>query len=131
MLIELTLILVYTCVLVIKTCDMSSLNHGNRNEHYEAFASAMCATYGFGSSATGLYLFFLFFGISMLSLQLLIAVLNLWLSGYVPRIFLLARAHGMSPWHIFRTISDRRIREVRRQVARKFRLDVKRLTPRN
>eukprot|EP00966_Prymnesium_polylepis_P325943 7381875-Prymnesium_polylepis.1 len=47
----LALILLYTCVLVIKTCEQSP----------EA-----CSSYGFGHSAKGFFLFFIFFAISML-----------------------------------------------------------------
>lgn len=54
-LIELGLIFVYTCVLLIKACELSS---------------QVCSTFGFGSSANGVFLFFILFGLSMLGLQL-------------------------------------------------------------
>jgi hypothetical protein len=63
MLIELALIAVYICVLLIKACDLSS---------------EVCATFGFGDEADGIYVFFIFFGIGMLLLQLLLAAANLW-----------------------------------------------------
>jgi len=52
---HLSLILLYMCVLVIKTCELSP----------EA-----CGSYGFGSSAKGFFLFFIFFAFSMLVFQL-------------------------------------------------------------
>ena len=55
--IGLCLILVYSCVLLIKSCDISP---------------DVCATYGFGTTSEGVYLFFIFFGIVLvLSLMLL------------------------------------------------------------
>jgi len=54
---HLALILVYTCVLVIKTCELSP---------------DACRSYGFGASAKGFFLFFIFFGFSMLLFQLII-----------------------------------------------------------
>jgi len=55
--IELSLILTYTCVLLIKTCD---------------FSADLCATYGFGSTSNGVYLFFIFGGISSLLVLVII-----------------------------------------------------------
>eukprot|EP00966_Prymnesium_polylepis_P211862 4907058-Prymnesium_polylepis.1 len=52
---HLALILLYTCVLVIKTCEQSP---------------DACKSYGFGDSAKGFFLFFIFFGVSMLGFQL-------------------------------------------------------------
>jgi len=52
---HLALILMYTCVLVIKTCEQSP---------------DACKSYGFGDSAKGFFLFFIFFGVSMLGFQL-------------------------------------------------------------
>jgi len=52
---HLALILVYTCVLVIKTCELSP---------------DACQSYGFGTSGKGFFLFFVFFGFSMLVFQL-------------------------------------------------------------
>jgi len=56
---HLALILMYTCVLAIKTCHLSP---------------AVCSSYGFGDSAKGLFLFFLFFALSMLLLQLVVEI---------------------------------------------------------
>jgi hypothetical protein len=52
---EMFLILIYACVLVIKTCSLSA---------------DICSHYGFGSSASGIFIFFLFFGLSTLLFQL-------------------------------------------------------------
>ena len=60
--IQLGLILVYMCVLLIKVCEDST---------------EICSTFGFGESATGLYLFFIFFGLSMVLLQFIVAVVQL------------------------------------------------------
>jgi hypothetical protein len=49
--IELALIFVYLCVLLIKSCDLSSVSEAYRN--IEGFAEAICVTYGFGSTADG------------------------------------------------------------------------------
>ena len=52
MMAELALILIYTCVLLIKSCDMSSVGTAYRDEA-ERVAQAVCTTYGFGDDATG------------------------------------------------------------------------------
>jgi len=56
---EVALILVYLCALVIKACDLSA---------------DVCSTYGFGDDSKGVFLFFLFFGLSVLLLQLILEV---------------------------------------------------------
>ena len=48
-------ILVYACVLTIKTCELSA---------------DACGSYGFGASAKGIFLFFIFFGLSTLVFHL-------------------------------------------------------------
>jgi hypothetical protein len=52
MLAELALILIYTCALLIKSCDMSSVGTAHRDEAKQV-AAAICTTYGFGDDATG------------------------------------------------------------------------------
>jgi len=59
---DLALILVYTCILVIKTCDA---------------ASETCEAYGFGGNANGVFLFFLFFGLTMILAHLSFEVIAL------------------------------------------------------
>ena len=145
----LALILIYTCVLLIKSCDMSA---------------ALCSTFGFGSSAEGLYLFFLFFGLAMILLQLIIGCMKLYFTGHVrrwhsnqrcqhgstshfplfdftrelalpaaqlPKIVLVARAHGMSPMQILQKVAARRAEDAKRKMIQKLRLDIPRLTPSN
>ena len=48
-------------MLIIKTCDLSPI---------------VCRTFGFGDSATGVYLFFVFFGLSMLIVQIIIKIVT-------------------------------------------------------
>jgi hypothetical protein len=79
---HLTLILIYICTLLIKTCDVSE---------------ATCRTFGFGDTAEGVYLFCVFFGLAMVLLHLLVALVNLWITGLVPTILLVAQAHSMTP----------------------------------
>ena len=74
-LVELALVLVYTCVLLIKSCQSSP---------------ATCSDYGFGD-ANGLYLFFIFFGLSLLLSLLIIALTKLYAShqsNWTDRVFL-------------------------------------------
>ena len=122
-LVELALILIYTCALLIKACDTSA---------------AICRTFGFGDTgrgddcpqaachlqctspaavvaspelafythlrahevpfdSAGVYLFFIFMGLGMLVLQLLIGITNMFITGHVPTLLLVAQAHSMSP----------------------------------
>jgi hypothetical protein len=134
----LALVLVYTCVLLIKSCDMSSVSTAFQFQA-RAVASAVCSTYGFGDTSeggtqtvlnrsplalesynldtdftsqrparTGIYLFFLFFGLSTLILQLLIGATRFVTEGYAPRIILVARAHSISPQVIIQRVIARR-----------------------
>jgi hypothetical protein len=149
-LIELALILVYTCVLLIKTCTLSE---------------DICAKYGFGRKPSGVYLFFVVFGLSMVLLLLIIAAVKVCVTGRLPKLLLVARAHGVSPWTIVQKVlarrqeksspvatwptlrhqtslaalltrpsiiqtALRRLGSLQRRVARMLRLDVNRLTPR-
>ena len=49
--IELALVLIYVCVLLIKSCDMSSVR--TTGPEVDRLAKAMCSSYGFGDTATG------------------------------------------------------------------------------
>ena len=49
--IQLCLVLIYTCVLLIKACDMSSLR--NKRHDAEGVAREVCSTYGFGPTSDG------------------------------------------------------------------------------
>eukprot|EP00966_Prymnesium_polylepis_P328538 7384345-Prymnesium_polylepis.1 len=90
---------------------------------------SLCVKYGLGSTASGIYLFFVFFGLTMLLLQLCIGIVNVWLTGHLPKIVLVARAHGVSPWRIFQNMLARSLRALTRRVAHALQLDVPRLTP--
>ena len=81
-LIDLALILIYLCVLLIKSCDMSSVGVGYlRDLEMDRIGRAVCDTYGFGNSPSGVYLFFIFFGLGMVFLQILIGASHLWVAG--------------------------------------------------
>eukprot|EP00966_Prymnesium_polylepis_P137989 3188445-Prymnesium_polylepis.2 len=67
--IQLALVLVYTCVLVIKACDVQET----------------CDTFGFGG-AGGLFRFFILFGLSVLGLQFAIGVVGLCSEGRMPKV---------------------------------------------
>ena len=60
--IELALLLIYLCILLAKSCDLSP----------EA-----CSMYGLGDDSTGLYLFFLFTGLSMLVVHIVVDIIML------------------------------------------------------
>ena len=51
-LVEVSLVLVYLCVLLIKTCDMSSLG-SKQDASAEGVSRELCATFGFGDTASG------------------------------------------------------------------------------
>jgi hypothetical protein len=51
MMTELSLVLIYLCVLVIKTCDLSALRSTRRDA--DEIARAICSTYGFGDDSAG------------------------------------------------------------------------------
>ena len=66
----------------------------------------------------------------MLVLQLIAGACNLWITGHVPRILLVARAHAVPLTTIVQRVSARRIREFQRRTAHIFGLDGTFLTPR-
>jgi len=109
----LALVLIYTCVLLIKTCRLSP---------------AACQTFGFGGTANGVYLFFIFFGLSMLLLLLVVSVINLYVTGRVPKLLLVARAHAVSPATILKRMLGLRARELQRRITKKLGLDILRVT---
>jgi hypothetical protein len=59
---EQSLILIYICVLLIKSCDVSS---------------DVCRMYGFGNTARGIYVFFVFFALSILCALLTVGAARL------------------------------------------------------
>jgi hypothetical protein len=118
-------------VLLIKSCDMSSVTTAFRDdETIRQMGEAVCSTYGLGDSASGVYLFFTFFALTLLLLTLVIGAANLWLAGHVPKILLVATAHSVSPWQIAQKVLARKMQNVKRRVAHALRLDRPRLTPR-
>ena len=109
---QVALILAYMCVLVIKSCDMSSVGTAQRAS--KDVAKAICSTYGLGETPTDLYVLFIFFGLALLLVLLVVSLVRFWVEGHVPAILLVARAHSMSPTKIVRRIW------IRRHPARQF-----------
>ena len=93
---ELSLVFIYLTVLLIKSCDMSSVSAAYRADA-ENIARAVCTTYGFGDVPNGLFIFFVFFGLSTVVSLVVIGCARLWVEGYLPKILLVARAHSMPP----------------------------------
>eukprot|EP00966_Prymnesium_polylepis_P304929 7045110-Prymnesium_polylepis.1 len=79
--------------------------------------------------AAQVYLFFIFFGLSMILVQLIISLVNLYVTGNVPHVILIARSHSVSPSSLFWKVSIRKARMLKRQLLHKLRLDVPRLSP--
>ena len=113
-LIELALILIYTCVLLIKTCEESA---------------TVCELYGFGRNPKGVYLFFIFFGLSMLLVLLIVACTNLYVTGNLPKVLLVAQAHSVPLSTIVQRVSARKMRYLKDRVSRMLKIDVLRLAP--
>ena len=67
-----------------------------------------CLTESCRVPCKGLYLFFLFFGLAMLGLILVIGSTRLWTEGRLPKLLLLARAHSVSPSRILQKVAARR-----------------------
>ncbi|KAL1525655.1 hypothetical protein AB1Y20_020505 [Prymnesium parvum] len=124
--VDLTLICTYLCVLLIKQCDFSSLS---TLSFEEALKREICSTYGFGETAEGVYLFFLFFGLTVLFLQFSAGLIQFWIEGHVPHILLVARAHSLPPQVILKRVLQRRLHDLNAKLVRWLRLDVPRLSP--
>jgi hypothetical protein len=123
-LVQLALIVTYTCALIINTCNASS---------------AICSMYGLGETASGagrsmsqtrgecshsasatiprfhtlpavagLYVFFVFFGLGMVLFLLIVSALKLYLTGNAPTLLLVAQAHGVPLSTIISRVSARR-----------------------
>ena len=56
----------------------------------------------------GIYMFFVFFALAILIVQSFVAAMRLWVAGYVPKIFLVASAHAVSPSAIIQRVLLRR-----------------------
>ena len=121
--IQLALLILYVCVLLIKSCNMSAM---------------VCASYGFGDTASGelptvtmtprvlpqaasarrtalallplagVYQFFVLFALILLICQLFVGVITMWMTGRVPKIFLICNAHMVSPGTIAQRVIVRR-----------------------
>ncbi|KAL1496398.1 hypothetical protein AB1Y20_016353 [Prymnesium parvum] len=124
--VDLTLICIYLCVLLIKQCDFSSLS---TLSYDEALKREICSTYGFGETAEGVYLFFLFFGLTVLFLQFSAGLIQFWIEGHVPHILLVARAHSLPPQVILKRVLQRRLHDLSAKLVRWLRLDVPRVSP--
>jgi len=114
MVVQLVLVLVYTCVALIKTCNLSA---------------DVCVKYGFGGTASGIYQFFILFGLTMLIFQIFSAVVKLWIEGRLPKILLVARAHSVPLSTIVSRVLLRRGKTLRRLLVTKLKLDMPRLSP--
>ena len=136
--VALTLVLIYTCVLLIKLCDMSSLTRAQLSAELTVSTMrhatrATCGTFGFGDTASGekrlglelihkgisthtvrffvcsgVFQFFVFFGLSMLAVQLLVLVLRFSFADHVPRFILIAMTHSVAPSTILKRLIGRR-----------------------
>ena len=82
MMVHLALVLIFLAAMLLKACKTSE---------------ELCSLFGFGSTGDGIFLFFVFFTISMLVLLIFIGISNLYLSANVPKIIMVARTHSISP----------------------------------
>jgi len=129
MFVELALIFVYMCVLLIKTCDMSSVGASANLVDRDAAARAVCRTFGFGETADGLYGLFLVSGLTLLLLVLLSAITRVGIEGVLPRMLLLTRAHSLSTTTLLAKVVNRKSANLKRGISRAFGLDGLRLNP--
>jgi hypothetical protein len=104
---------------------MSAVSVADRDAA-EKIAKGICKTYGFGETAegepkqsraqnctqpttltagvlaTGIFIFFVIFGVVMVLLQLIFGVARLGVESFVPKVLLVARAHSLSPFTVVR-----------------------------
>mmetsp|Transcript_14795 Transcript_14795/g.39539 ORF Transcript_14795/g.39539 Transcript_14795/m.39539 type:complete len:438 (+) Transcript_14795:2667-3980(+) len=85
MTVELALILVYLSVLLVKSCDLSSVSAAQRDHISDEVARAVCAPYGLGDTSSGVFLFFVTFALTMLLSVLLLGSTKLWVHYLTPR----------------------------------------------
>ena len=88
---------------LLKTCSMDSV---------------VCAGFGLGGDGVGLYEFFLFFALALLLLLLLLGIANLFFTGYVPKIILVARQHSVPPSVLLRRTAARQLTDAARLASR-------------
>jgi hypothetical protein len=136
--VEIGLILVCVCVLLIKSCDASNLTTALHDADDYAQRVCRGYGFGdtadgdclnshcrLGSRSpkilrcaliyllicdafTGLYVFFICFGLFMLFLLLIIGTLKLYITGQVPRIVLMLSLHSVSPSTVLRRVLVRK-----------------------
>lgn len=125
---ELALILVYICVLLIKTCELAEVTENACPCDRVCTVCNVCATFGFGHTSAGIYVFFVFFGIGMVSFMLLVGCGKLWMEGYLPQVLLVARAHSVPMSTILWRVWCRRVAQIKARVVRRLDLDQPRLS---
>ena len=81
------------------------------------------------AACTGIYLFFVFFGLGTVLLQLIFTASRFWVEGNLPKILLIARAHSISPLTILRRVLVRKARQLKRQLAHAAGLESPYVTP--
>ena len=101
--IEIVLILLYMCVLLIKSCDVPTSGRLDAKT-----VRAMCSGFGFGDTASGVFEFFVFFGLSLLALQLAVLILRYFSAEYVPKFVLIALSHSVAPSSVLARVCSRR-----------------------
>eukprot|EP00966_Prymnesium_polylepis_P076601 1775661-Prymnesium_polylepis.1 len=85
---------------------MSSLSAARRDA--KDIAKAVCATFGFGESGDGVFVFFVIFEVSLLLSQLIVGFLRFSLEGNLPMVLVVARAHSISPYMMVQRVAQRR-----------------------
>ena len=125
---EMALILVYICVLLIKTCEIATETESLCPCDRVCTVCNVCATFGFGHTSAGIYIFFIFFGIGMVGFMLVVGGTKLWMEGYLPQVLLVARAHSVPVSTILWRVWSRRLAYAKGRVFRKLDLDSPRLS---
>jgi hypothetical protein len=117
---EQALLVTYTCVLLIKSCNLSS---------------TVCSTFGFGDSAegesyfeymvhlagvrpfssqrshlSGVFQFFIIFALGMILILVIVTGVRLYYAGYAPKLILVANAHSVPVSQIILRVGRRRYR---------------------
>jgi len=131
--VELALILVYICVLLIKSCDLSSLKSSRETQgssmYRDDIAVSICHTYGLGETSDGVFQFFVLFAFIMILLQLLGGLVKLYLTGNTPKLLRVAQAHAVAPSRVIIRLVARKANYVKRHLSRALHTDIERLTP--
>jgi hypothetical protein len=132
--IELVLIILYICVLIIKSCDVQGVQV--RAEvttiALQAALRATCSGFGFGDTASGAFRteahrsisaavdyrrvpryqglveFFVYFGLSLLALQPILLVQRYSSADWAPRVLLVALSHSVPLSEVIKKVVARR-----------------------